>query len=95
MGLKLFFLTTEITPFANATSLADFSANVPLLLQAKDHDIRNMHPKYGFISERKFILREVIRLREIPFVFDGKDQMTSAKSAFIPRTRVQVYFLEH
>jgi starch synthase len=95
MRLKLFFLTTEITPFVNATSLADFSAKVPLLLQAKDHDIRIMHPKYGFISERKFILREVIRLREIPFVFDGKDQMTSAKSAFIPRTRVQVYFLEH
>ena len=61
--LKLFFLTTEITPFANATSLADFSAKVPLLLQAKDHDIRIMHPKYGFISERKFILREVNRLR--------------------------------
>ena len=94
MGLKLFFLTTEITPFANATSLADFSANVPLLLQAKDHDIRIMHPKYGFISERKFILREVIRLREIPFVFNGEEQMTSAKSAFIPKTRVQVYFLE-
>ena len=93
--LKLFFLTTEITPFANATSLADFSAKVPLFIQKKDHDIRIMHPKYGFISERKFILREVIRLREIPFVFDGIDQMTSAKSAFIPRTRVQVYFLEH
>ena len=94
MGLKLFFLTTEITPFANASPLADFSASVPLLLQGNGHDIRIMHPKYGFISERKFILREVIRLREIPFVFNGKDQMTSAKSAFIPRTRVQVYFLE-
>ena len=94
MGLKLFFLTTEITPFVNASLLADFSASVPLLLQGKGHDIRIMHPKYGFISERKFILREVIRLREIPFVFNGKDQMTSAKSAFIPRTRVQVYFLE-
>ena len=94
MGLKLFFLTTEITPFVNASPLADFSASVPLLLQGNGHDIRLMHPKYGFISERKFILREVIRLREIPFVFNGEDQMTSAKSAFIPKTRVQVYFLE-
>lgn len=59
------------------------------------HDIRTMLPKYGFVSERKYILREVIRLREIPFQFDGKDEIASAKSAFIPKTRVQVYFLEH
>ena len=58
------------------------------------HDIRTMIPKYGFVSERKYILREVIRLREIPFQFDGDEVITSAKSAFIPKTRVQVYFLE-
>jgi starch synthase len=39
-------------------------------------------------------LREVIRLREIPFEFDGEEKVASAKSAFIPKTRVQVYFLE-
>ena len=48
-----------------------------------------------FVSERKYILREVIRLREIPFEFNGEDVVTSAKSAFIPKTRVQVYFLEN
>ena len=59
------------------------------------HDIRTMIPKYGFVSERKYILREVIRLREISFQFDGDEVITSAKSAFIPKTRVQVYFLEN
>ena len=94
MPKKLYFITTEIIPFANVTSLADFSTKVPLFLQENGHDIRTIIPKYGYVSERKYILREVIRLREIPFTFKGKDHVTSAKSAFIPKTRVQVYFLE-
>ncbi|MFQ6612003.1 MAG: glycogen/starch synthase [Fidelibacterota bacterium] len=94
MSLKLFYLTTEITPFANTSLLGDFSVKVPLSLQTMGHDVRTMIPKYGFVSERKYILREVIRLREIPFEFDGGKVISSAKSAFIPKTRVQVYFLE-
>ena len=94
MSLKIFYLTTEIIPFANTSSLADFSSKVPLLLQNKENDIRTIIPKYGYVSERKYILREVIRLREIPFEFGEENVITSAKSAFIPKTRVQVYFLE-
>ena len=94
MPKKLYFITTEIIPFANVTSLAEFSTKVPLFLQENGHDIRTIIPKYGYVSERKYILREVIRLREIPFTFKGNDHVTSAKSAFIPKTRVQVYFLE-
>ena len=94
MPQKLYYLTTEITPFANVTPLGEFSAKVPLALQAKGHDIRTIIPKYGYVSERKYILREVIRLREIPFTFDGEEKSASAKSAFIPKTRVQIYFLE-
>jgi len=94
MPKKLYYLTTEIIPFANVSSLAEFSTKVPLALQEKGHDIRTIIPKYGYVSERKYILREVIRLREIPFEFNGQNKVASAKSAFIPKTRVQVYFLE-
>jgi len=94
MSLKLFYLTTEISPFANTSPLGDFSVKIPLALQNAGHDIRTILPKYGFVSERKYILREVIRLREIPFEFEGVELKASAKSAFIPKTRVQVYFLE-
>ena len=94
MSKKLYYLTTEIIPFANVTPLAEFSTKVPLALQGKGHDIRTIIPKYGYVSERKYILREVIRLREIPFEFDGEEKVASAKSSFIPKTRVQVYFLE-
>ena len=95
MSKKIYFSTTEIIPFANVSSLADFSTYVPFQLQELGHDIRTILPKYGFISERKYILREVIRLREIPFEFCGEEEVASAKSAFIPKTRVQVYFLEN
>jgi len=94
MSQKIYFLTTEIIPFAEVSPVAEFSTKIPLMLQENGHDIRTIIPKYGFISERKYILREVIRLREIPFEFAGEDKMASAKSAFIPKTRVQVYFLE-
>ena len=94
MPLKLFYFTTEIAPFANTSLLSKYSVDVPLSLQTAGHDIRTILPKYGFVSERKYILREVIRLREIPFDFNDEVQIVSAKSAFIPKTRVQVYFLE-
>ena len=59
--MKLFFLTSEITPFTLPSVLGDYSAKISLLLQGKPHDLRTMLPKYGYISERKYILREVIR----------------------------------
>lgn len=95
MPKKIFYVTTEMTPFASVSPLGDFSVNIPLKLQEMQHDIRTIVPKYGFISERKYILREVIRLRDISLAFDGEEISTSAKSAFIPKTRVQIYFLEH
>ena len=71
MSKKIYFSTTEIIPFANVSNLAEFSTFVPYKLQDLGHDIRTVLPKYGFISERKYILREVIRLREIPFQFSA------------------------
>ena len=94
MSKKIYYVTTEIAPFTNVSSLSKFSSRVPLFLQEKGHDIRTIIPKYGYISERKYILREVIRLRDIPLKFNGEEHSASAKSAFIPKTRVQVYFLE-
>ena len=80
---KIYFSTTEIVPFANVSSLGPFSTAVPTLLQELGHDIRTILPKYGFISERKYILREVIRLREIPFSFCGEEEIASAKLSLI------------
>ena len=95
MQLKTYFLTSEISPFSETGFLSLFSKNIPIYLQEKEQDIRITSPKYGYISERKYILREVIRLREIECEIGDEMIKSSAKSAFIPKTRVQVYFMEH
>ena len=91
---KILFLTSEISPFSETYQLAEFSKRFSNLLNdSEDFEIRISQPKYGYISERKYILREVIRLKEVPIVFEQKERIVSIKSAFIPNSRVQVYFL--
>ncbi len=91
---KILFLTSEISPFSETYQLAEFSKRFSNIVNdSEEFDIRISQPKYGYISERKYILREVIRLKEVPITFDKKEIIMSIKSAFIPNTRVQVYFL--
>ncbi len=95
MTKRIYYLTSEIIPFAETYELAAFSKGVPNVFIERKHDFRLMMPKYGFISERRYILREVIRLRDMDLKFCGEDVQASVKSAFIPNTKVQVYFLEN
>ncbi len=95
MVKKIFYINSEMEPFASVSNLANLSVDIPLGLQEQGNDVRCLMPKYGFISERKYILREVIRLKEILFNYDDIDYECSAKSAFLPKSRLQVYFLEN
>ena len=93
--LKLFYVASEVAPFAETSTVSTFSQRFSSILNDRtDVDIRLTKPKYGFISERKYVLREVIRLKEIPVNFGAEDRIASMKSAFIPETRVQIYFME-
>ena len=94
--LKLYYLTAEVAPFCETYQLASFSRKLTNCLHLKTNiDIRVSQPKYGFVSERKYILREVIRLKDIPVIFNNEKHIINMKSAFIPETRVQVYFVEN
>ena len=94
--LKLYYLSAEVAPFSETYELASFSRKITSKLHDKtDVDIRVSQPKYGYVSERKYILREVIRLKDIPVVFNEKKHIINMKSCFIPETRVQVYFMEN
>ena len=96
LPLKLYYLAAEVAPFSETYQLASFSRKFTNRLHLKtDIDIRVSQPKYGYVSERKYILREVIRLKDIPVIFDKKQHIINMKSAFIPDTRVQVYFVEN
>ena len=94
--LKLYYLAAEVAPFSETYQLASFSRKFTNRLHLKTNiDIRVSQPKYGFISERKYILREVIRLKDLPIIFNNEKHIINMKSAFIPETRVQVYFIEN
>ena len=94
--LKLYYLSAEVAPFSETYELATFSRKITSKLHNKeDVDIRVSQPKYGYVSERKYILREVIRLKDIPVMFNEEKHIINIKSCFIPETRVQVYFMEN
>lgn len=92
---KILYASSEVVPFAKTGGLADVASALPKQLKQLGHDIRIVMPKYSSIPEAKFKLREVIRLREIEVPLQGEIQRVSIKSAFIPDSKVQVYFLEH
>jgi len=94
MALKIYLLSSEIAPFAEQYSLAQFTNRISTRLNEKDHDIRLIMPKYGFISSRKYVLREVIRLQDIEAKWQNEVVTGNVRSAFIPETKVQVYFLD-
>jgi len=91
---KVLYLASEIAPFAKAGGLADVTGALPKALKALNQEIRLMIPKYKFINERKYILREVIRLREIPVTINDRTEIANVKSAFLPESKVQIYFIE-
>ena len=94
--LKLYYLSAEVAPFSETYELATFSRKITSKLHdIEDVDIRVSQPKYGYVSERKYILREVIRLKDIPVMFNEEKHIINMKSCFIPETRVQVYFMEN
>jgi starch synthase len=91
---KIWYLSTEVAPFAKTGGLGDVCSSFPKALKMKDYEIRATMPKYKIINERKYILREVIRLKEIPVTINGDTKIVSAKSAFLPDSKVQIYFID-
>ena len=91
---KILFLTSEISPFCETYQLASFSKKISTLINDMDQfEIRISQPKYGFISERKYILREVIRLKEVPVTFKNNSDSPGLKKGGvlnIVRRKVQL-----
>jgi starch synthase len=92
--IKIMYISSEIAPFAKTGGLADVAASLPKAIKNLNHDIRLFTPKYTSINERKYTLREVIRLKDIEIHLGNKKVKASVKSAFLPDSKVQVYFVE-
>ncbi|MBL7995117.1 glycogen/starch synthase [bacterium] len=91
---KLFFVSSEVYPFVKGGRGAEFAGSLPPYLQALGHEVRVLMPKYSLINERKHIIRDIIRLKDIPVKMFNGDMTVSVKSGFIPETKTQIYFAD-
>jgi len=92
---NVLYLASELYPFAKVGGLADVAGTLPKVLKEQEHDIRVFLPKYKVIRDRKYNLREVIRLRDIEVRLGEQTFVVSVKSGFVPDSKVQAYFLEY
>jgi starch synthase len=93
--LKILMALSEVAPFAKTGGLADVGSALPKALKDLGHDIRVIMPQYRMINERKYVLRDVIRLQDIPVQLGEKEVVINVKAAFIPNSKVQVYFIDY
>ncbi len=94
--LNVLFLSSEVFPFAKTGGLADVASALPQSLKEIGNDIRLAIPRYGFVSERKFRIHEIIRLKNIDIPIGKKTAKMNVKSSFLvgERTKVQIYFID-
>lgn len=93
--LKILFITQEVTPFSRQGVPGDLSAALTRALKRTGQEVRVVTPRYKSIRERKYGIRDVTRLNNVRFEFDGGLHPTPVRSGFVPRSKVQVYFLEN
>lgn len=86
---------SEVAPFVKTGGLGDVGGALPKALKEMGHDVRVITPQYREINERRYILRDVIRLQNIEVPLGGRKIKVNVKSAFLPNTKVQVYFLHY
>ena len=93
--LNILFVSSEVEPFAKTGGLADVSGTLPQVIKDQGHEIRIIMPRYGSISERKFKLHDVIRLKDIEVPIGKEKKIANVNSSFIAnvKSKVQVYFL--
>lgn len=92
---KVYYVAAEVAPFVGSGRLAATSGALPKALKEVGHDIRMMMPNYRGVNERKYVLRDVIRLKDMPIDFNQQQLRASGKSAFLPDSKVQIYFLDY
>ncbi len=93
--LKILMVFSEVTPFARTGELGNVGGALPKALKELGHDVRVITPQYRIINERKYILRDVIRLQDIDVSLGNETLRINVKSAFLPNSKVQIYFIDY
>lgn len=92
---KILYITTEMSPYQEDSMIAKTVNKLALKMHGEENDVRVFMPKFGFISERKYQLHEVIRLSGMNIIINDLDQPLIIKVASLPGERLQVYFIDN
>lgn len=92
---KALYISQEINPYLNPSTMAVLSRAIPQGMQEKGYEVRTFMPKYGCINERRNQLHEVIRLSGMNIIIDDTDHPLIIKVATLQPTRMQVYFIDN
>ena len=84
-----------MSPYKEGTKMAGIVNKMAIKMHQNSNDVRVFMPRFGFISERKFQLHEVIRLSGMNIIINDLDQPLIVKVASLPGERLQVYFVDN
>ena len=85
---KILMAFSEVAPFSKTGGLGDVGGGLPKALKEMGHDVRVITPQYRIVNERKYILRDVIRLQNIIVPLGKENLKINVKSAFLPNSKV-------
>lgn len=92
---KVLFISSEMAPFLETSTLSEVARVLPQAIQEQDNEVRILVPRFGVINERRNRLHEVVRLSGMNITIDDNDNPLTIKVASIPGTKMQVYFLDN
>lgn len=94
-NLRILYVSSEISPFLQTSTVADYVRKLPQAMQERGMEIRILVPRFGLINERKNRLHEVVRLSGINIAIGEEEKPLIIKVASIPNAKLQVYFIDN
>jgi len=95
--IGILFVASEAEPFIKTGSIGDLAGSLPRTLKALGHDIRVMLPGYGSISNRRFQIHNLLRMKDIEVPVASVMELAHVKSSYLcsENHKVLVYFLSN
>jgi len=93
--IGVLFVASEADPFIKTGSIGDLAGSLPKTVKSLGHDIRVMLPGYGSISNRRFQIHNLLRMKDIEVPISSDTEHAHIKSSYLcsENQKVLVYFL--
>lgn len=94
-SIGILFVASEADPFIKSGCIGDLAGSLPKTLKSFGHDIRVMLPNYGSISNRRFQIHNLLRMKDIEVPVASTMEHAYVRSSYLSSEnfKVLVYFL--